>query len=489
MGGRASLIMVIGFAVIFGIINLNIAKLTNRSLEGMVGYNESSMSRTVASSGANAGMAIFTSKSKLRGTLIDKNFTTGPFAGCGFTVTLNNISGSPAYLRLRSVSRCTTFVKDKGISVILRDTVEVRMDTTTTRTFSELGWMSNNEGTISFYTGDTLWGKVHSNSNILIDGTPRFKGKVTTAKNFNPQKNSAFFDGGKEEKVPAKDFPTDINIAKNAATNALATKTAKIWVQLMPGLSSNNNDGYALIYTAVPCTTTTVTGYDKWGHPITSTEITTVAGTKLDSMGLSDNSDKVIYSSENVYVKGTLDGRLSIASGKDLVIEGNTVYEKPPDPKKPLTDPVNDTKDMLGLIAFNDVVVSNDIHGGSGQTGLDLHAAIFALGGQSGATDGKFRAEDSDSRPVEGSIRLIGSIAQDQRGSTGSHSGDVKTHGFYKSYRYDNRMSPKDDGFVQDKDYTAQFPPSFPGWSSAGPLRIESWWESNRKPFNVDDYQ
>jgi hypothetical protein len=461
MGGRASLIMVIGFAVIFGIINLNIAKLTTRSVGGMIGYNESSTARLVASSGANVGMAMFTSKSAIRGTIAQKNFTTGPYAGSGYTVTLTDVNATahaPAYLRLRSVSRCTTFVKKGGAPLVLADTVEVNMSKTTDKSFSTLGWMTIVEGNVFFISGDTLWGQVHSNGNIHVDGSPVFRGKVTTSGLIDPKKNDAKFLWGKPEtKVPERPFPDNINEARDAATNTAPSKTTEIWVTLKPGTSSDN-DGYAIIRTG------------------------SFSGTRVDSMTLSDATDKVIYSTGTVHVKGTLDGRLSIASGSDIKIEGNTVYEHAPNPDVDIANhSVNNTEDMLGLIADHSVLISDD-YNGAPSGGININASIFAR-------TGSFEVENVENRGPEGRIRLIGSIAQKTRGVVGKFSGSTVTKGYYKSYRYDNRMWPEGDGYPADINIDDKHPPAFPGWNTTGPLAIKSWWESNRKPFIVDEYE
>jgi hypothetical protein len=481
MGGRASLIMVIGFAIIFGIINLNLAKLTNRSVGNMVGYNESSISRLVAYSGAHNGLAMYTSKPKILGTIINKNFTDGPFKNSGYTVTLTNMPSSsylgknyPAYLRLMCVSRCTTFVRDSTMQpYVLRDTVIVRMDTTTTKSFSKYGWLTDNEGNVFFIDGDTLWGKVHSNGNIHIDSDkwghhPTFMGKVTTSGKVDPTTNYADFKvGGKaEEHVPEVPLPTNITEAIANASNriigldgSLDNRNKELWVEIKPG-TSGDNDGYAIIWKGA-----------------------NFSGAKVDSMTLSDASEKVIYSSQTVHVKGTLDGQLSIASGVNVKIEGNTVYERPPDPNTQIAgSSVNSTKDVLGLISNGDVQISDDFHGN-----LYINAAIYA--GQ-----GSFGAENYNTRAAEGTIYLIGSICQKDRGAVGTFNSGTHTlkTGYLKHYRYDNRFNPDEDGFEADKSkygvVSDMHPPSYPVFTATGPLAIKSWWESSRKAFIVDEY-
>ncbi len=108
--------------------------------------------------------------------------------------------------------------------------------------------------------------------------------------------------------------------------------------------------------------------------------------------------------------------------------------------------------------------------------GIDIHASIFSR-------TGSFEVENVTTKPIEGRIRLIGSIAQHDRGAVGQFSGDDLNKGFWKSYRYDTRMDPPDN----PNDPMAH-PPSFPGFTTPGPLHVTNWWESVRKPFNVDEF-
>lgn len=470
MGGRASLIMVVGFAIIFGYINLNIAKLTSRAAESMIGYNQISASRNMASAGANVGLAMLTLNNYPHNgrILSNTNFTSGPFAGSGYLVRIDSVfnSGNP-YLRLRSVSACTTYLfttKERTNKLIINDTVEVRFDYMRDFSFSSFGWLSDQEGNVFFTQGDTLWGKIHSNSNIHINQAPVFWGLVTTSGRFDPRNNNGKFYGNKEQGVAEIPFPTDLSALKANATNKIVgldgttdTQTSELWVELKPGTSADD-DGYAIVRTG------------------------SYGGTIVDSIKLSDNSNNVIYSTENIHVKGTLDGRLSIASNDDVRIEGNTVYERYPDtyhkdpglnenydPHNPQLELAqNQTKDMLGLVAKNDVIIPGTIDGN-----ITIHGSIFA-------TDGSFEAVDWNvgHNPTEWRINVIGSVCQKERGAVGQTNGN----GFKKSYRFDPRF---DEKLSAKPEF---HPPSFPGYSKPSTLTVTNWWESSRVPLDVTIY-
>ncbi len=273
---------------------------------------------------------------------------------------------------------------------------------------------------------------------------------------FNPTNNSGIFKSGKETGVATKPFPTDLSALSSAATNKASTQSLELYVQLKPGASSGDNNGYALVSTG---------GFMGAG------------GTKVDSILLSGSADNVIYSSQNIHVKGTLNGRLSIASNNNLYIEGNTVYEAPPDvydtdPGLSLTPPSltlaqNQTTDMLGLIAQNNVIIPSSI-----QSDISINGAIFAQ-------NGSFEADNWNvSHSGTWRINAIGSITQQTRGAVGQTTGS----GFKKSYRFDPQF---DQNFSLDP---SKHPPAFPGYLQPSTLKIANWWESPRVPLDVTQY-
>ena len=73
-------------------------------------------------------------------------------------------------------------------SASLRDTVEVFFDRNKKNSFSLFAWMTDFEGNVFWITKDTVWGRVHSNGNLHINGSPVFMQKATTAKGFDPPK-------------------------------------------------------------------------------------------------------------------------------------------------------------------------------------------------------------------------------------------------------------------------------------------------------------
>lgn len=407
MFGKGALIMVMGFGVIAGYMTLNISRLTSNAVASMIGYYQLNDSRTLANAGANIGLAMLTKDATWRnrpGTMTSQSPKIGSFGGTSLIVTLdtfitqvkNNFVDSISTLttntiRIRSVSTCATNITYmSGDSVKMTDTVEVRLHalTTATTSFSTYSWLTNNENGVYFISKDTLWGDVHSNGNININGAPTFWGKVTTSGTFSPAistkskktSDSAHFYGNYETNVAKRNFPNDLSGLAQHKTNSDTNKC--LYVTLKPGTTADN-DGYAIVR--------------KNGF----------TGPIVDSMLLSGTTDNVIYSDSLIRVQGTLDGRLSISSKRDIWLDNDITYEREPDPKDS-SSPKNGPTDMLGLIAEKNVIVTDNAansHVGSGKQDMYLDAAIFCR-------TGSFTAENYSGRGIEGTIRIIGSVCQ-----------------------------------------------------------------------------
>ncbi|MBP1647900.1 MAG: hypothetical protein H6Q30_1345, partial [Bacteroidetes bacterium] len=174
-------------------------------------------------------------------------------------------------------------------------------------------------------------------------------------------------------------------------------------------------------------------------------------GPIIDSISLSDPTfNGVILGTGRVNVQGAMDGRLTIASLSDVYVQDDIVYEQ---------NPLEGTSDdLLGLVADKNVVVADNA---ANNNNCVIHAAIFAR-------DVAFSAENYASRGLSGTLGVIGSIVQKERGAVGQFAGSTLKSGFYKRYRYDPRL----------EDPTFR-PPYFPGFY-VKTYAITNWWESYR---------
>jgi hypothetical protein len=439
MGGKASLILILGFSFLMAYAILNLSTAGSRSVDNMSAYAAMTASHNLALAGANVGLAKLyrdTTWGSSGPSTVSQSFTGVPFNG-SFSATASLV---PQGKMLRSVSAFpaggTTY----------RDTVEIILANNTNNSFSLFAWMTNLENGVFWITGDSVWGRVHSNDNLTVSGSPVFMQKVTTSKGFIPPLGKSQVIGGKtytnkaifinppqpETGVARIDFPTDMSgLAAAAASANGRTYTTDIWVTL-DGKSSAPGDGKAYVRK-------------------------TQAGPIIDSVNLADpNFNGVLMGTGVVNVQGTLDGRLTIASystptatGNNVVIQGDILYQH--DPR------YGTSTDMLGLVANNNVIVADNITGATNRT---IQGSIFAR-------TGSFTAQNYSTRPINGELRILGSIVQNSRGAVGTFNGSANLQsGFYKRYKYDDRLS---DPNVR--------PPFYPGFIRKT-YAISQWWES-----------
>ncbi len=288
---------------------------------------------------------------------------------------------------------------------------------------SEYFWFTNNEGTVYWITGDTIWGPLHTNSKILTSGSPVFYGKVTAFKGIDPsplkKSNKAKFYGGWEVGIK-NTIPTDMTYLKDAANtgNAGAPKNEK-------------------------CI------YDKnvtFDFQADGSVIRTVQGSPTDTVKIKDIAPTgAIYSSKDVRVKGVFNGALTIYSEDDVYIDDDLVYAD-----NPLTNP--NSNDILGLVAKDDIWVTDNY---ANRHDCNIQACVMAM-------NGSFGAENYASRPVSGVLSMTGSIVQNDRGPVGTFYGSgTIASGFSKRYRFDPRLS-------------SLSPPNYPFLKS---LHLVAWWE------------
>jgi cytoskeletal protein CcmA (bactofilin family) len=423
MGGKAALIVVIGFAFILGMLTLDMSRFSHRAIGNMAKYNSMTMSHNLALAGANARMAQLYQDTSDLGCM-SQTLSAGGLQG---TVNVTIASAGMNRLRLRSVSSIPVTMFSS-----VHDTVEVYFNTQRKNSFTLFAWMTNFEGNVFWISGDTVWGRVHSNGNLHINGSPVFMQKLTTAKNLDPPKvgsgtNKAIFKDGYETGVAEVVFPTDLSELVTAAVSGGRLYAGDVYVTLSPG-SGANNDGWA---------------YVRAGNVKT--------GAIIDSIDLNSGSfNGVLRASGKVNVEGTLDGKLTICSATSVVVQNDLYYER-----NPRFTPSSD--DLLGLVAEQNVIVADN---SANNSGCDIFGNIFTR-------TGSFTAENYSSRPIA-TLNVLGSIVQDTRGAVGQFAGSTLKNGFSKRYRFDDRLN---DPAIR--------PPYYPGYY-VRTFAVANWWESYR---------
>lgn len=415
MVGKGTLLVILGFSLVFGIASQYWNRTSTAAVDNFVQYYNQTVAHNIAVSAANiAADSVFWNPNATSLAL------GGSFSGGTYTIS-TVLSGSNVIIT--SVGSYSRF----------SDTVAVILEP---YYFSRFAVYTSVMGGVSWATGDTVWGRYHNEQDkINILGSPVFYGKVTSKLGTNPTlpdrrgRATPQFYGGYQSGV-------SIPMPNTSTANVLsaANSGGKVFNNPSNGLYdvylTFNSDG-------------TVTFKDN-----TRSSDSTVALRTLATNGV------IMVNKGNLHVKGTLNGQATVgavgSSGLgygNVYIEGDVVYNTDPQ-----TNP--NSTDMLGLVAENNVTVKTPPPA-SPQYNYTIDAAIFAQKGQ-------FNAYVTNSTPIEGSIKVYGSISNYQLGATaiGDNYGNV-THGWSSNYKFDTR-------------FNNQKPPSYP---STGRFQIVSWYE------------
>jgi hypothetical protein len=106
---------------------------------------------------------------------------------------------------------------------------------------------------------------------------------------------------------------------------------------------------------------------------------------------------------------------------------------------------------MLGIISQKNVWMTDNA---ANHDDIRIDGSIYCA-------KGGFGSENFEKRPASGYIHLYGGIIQDTRRSVGTGTLNNLVSGFYKKYRYDERLMNAS-------------PPFYPG---TGAFEIVSWYE------------
>lgn len=459
MGGKASLLLVIGFSAIFLIFGNNYNTISGKAADNYFDYYIQTTAHNIAVSGANmAAREIFNNEEWVEG------YTNIQMSGGELNVAVDNPyypgndkveichipPGNPDNKHTIMVSQnavdahlahgdhlgdCNNNFTNENriITIVSEGTVYGLNNEPTTASvvvqiqpssFSKFAYFSDSEGSNIWWTNnDEIWGPMHTNDFIRCYRHPQFHNKVTTrrgVKYYSSYSNDYPIIEGDYQKGVIIDIPSDgvSKVKTEASTNGYVFTGYSDVYMLFDGDSIKYKFAEADDYTAK-------------------------LGSELAPNG-------VIYiDNGSLKVEGVVKGRYTVGVGGassddgNVHLTGNLTYATDPQVNSASTD-------MLGIVALRDVMISNNVKNNAGD--FNLHASVYCQ-------QGSFGASDHDSRPKAGNINLLGGIIQKTRGAVGTFGGGGTGYG--KRYRYDNRLL-----------YVA--PPAFPG---TGKFEILSWYE------------
>lgn len=428
MSGKALLILVLGFTIIFLIMGYFWGGLATRSTENHVSYYKTTIAHNIAVSGANIGLHDVIADSTIEGDFINQDFEKGVM-----DVNISEL-GPPQ----RILTSKGTFM---GVEQIVK--VKLMRDETS---LAKYAWFipSVSTGSVTqrpWITGDTVWGGFHSNQYLVVDGDPVYFGKVTTLKGIKDMGSGSDpqFLGGYEEGISVgwtsnMHYPDYQTIA-----GAGATFNKDLWLKF---------DGPNVTYRVRTGNGGTNPGQDSsnYGPP------TTVAISTLAPNG-------VIYNKgADIFMSGTLSGYITVVSegssgagSGNIYLEGDMVYTH--DPMIPNGDGgymVNPASldangkalDMLGIIATNNILVSTNGNLGGYENNvvnkdIQIDGGIFC-------NSGGFKVQGLGSSPADvplGSIYLEGSMTAGKEEVVAQFSGNTLTAGYNRHVVFDERLA------------------------------------------------
>lgn len=461
MGGKAAILIVLGFSMIFLVVGQNFSSLTTRAVDNYSGYYETTKAYDLAVSGANmAANQIFMDKTwdagyqnlSFDGGIINV-YVSNTEAGTGGKVLIcHKPHGNPnakvsIYVPTDAVpahlahgdylGSCDGGTYNTQKAVIVSEgtyngltkvvTVELRPSN-----FAKFG---NYYYTMSAYpaTGDTFEGPFHVNGWLTTYGSPVFWGKATSAKGLRMlgQPKDPKFYGGYEDGV---------NIPMEFDTTGFRANADHIFYDTT---GSNSKVDVKLYFNADG----TLTYSQKIGAGSWSVS-KTVNLSSFAPRGL------IYVKGGNIYTKGTLNGKVTIVAAKsniygagNVYFENDLVYNK-----DPRTFPTS--TDMLGIVAEQNIRIQDN----SDTRGKNIYtqASMYSQNGTIGPEDGLIN------QSYLGQWNILGGLTASNTRQTAiydSHGNPIR--GLKFVHRYDTR-------------FLLSVPPYFPHTKN---FEVVSWLE------------
>ncbi|MBI1933258.1 MAG: hypothetical protein HYS24_12045 [Ignavibacteriales bacterium] len=437
MGGKAILLVVISFSLMFAIVNFNSQNTTTRAVENLSEYYSKTNLQNIATSGANMAANIIFKDPTWTG-----NFNHLPFQGGYLDINVTKFAVDK--IRISSKGYLTGIYNGE----IGEDTSLVKLILEPS-SFSKFGYYSNKWPAGGYLvTGDTIDGPFHTQGQLLTLGSPVFMGKTTTKDGITSIGNSYGFGAADPKFLGGYESPVDVPFTLNTTKiKDAGNYDGKIFQD-----AGGNALDVKLVFTDDGSATgkvqysTRKTGTSTWSTAVTA---------KLDTLA----PNGVIWNTKgNLYVSGTVNGKYTVGTGKSgsnygyVYLEDDIVYRKSPlisDPAHPgytISNPA--CQDMLGIVAEKQVVVKDN---SANRNNINIHASLFNF-------DGGITVEGiTSSSPNMGTMKILGGLIENEAQTTGYTNGA----GYHQVIKFDKR-------------FETTTPPYFPATET---YEIVSWFE------------
>jgi cytoskeletal protein CcmA (bactofilin family) len=420
MAGRGTLLVILGYTILFGLTGRYWTRIATNSVDNFLLYYNETTAHAIAKSAANlGGNQVFVNQPSNHGFHL-----SGSMSGGEFDVEVDSVNQYELLLT------ATGTYPPSGTPGSITDTVRVRFGP---NRFSTFGLYTGTMSSLSWDTGDTIWGGFHSDGTFNVEGTPVFYGRVTTKNDIT----------GSGTPIIYGSFETGLSIP-------------------MPATAVSNIQTAAASGGGVFSNPSTPAPFDVWMTMNSNATVTyhtnlNPSDTTIPLSSLAPNG-VIVVNNGNLHIHGTVKGQVTVAAAGSsttgfgsVYINGNLTCNS-----DPMTNP--GSTDVLGVVAQNSVWVESD----NAYLGISpslppsnplIEAAIYAQ-------NGSFRCyyQSRRSYTTVGTVHVYGSISNKYLGVTIDPTG---TYGYQPDYRFDPRFS-------------SVAPPSFP---VTGTYVILSWYE------------
>lgn len=314
---------------------------------------------------------------------------------------------------------------------------KVRVEKTATmrarlRSFANYMYLTNLETTrfnevIWFWSGDTLYGRTHSNDYIGLKYSPHFYGPISTCKDrFLEYSASPYFEYEPQFGVPPVFFPTEASSIRN---------NAQPWVPSQNGAKMTWIKGLG------------DAGIDIYQYPL---------GTPPNADSLYQHIGipnwQAIFVDGECEIEGEFAGNLTIGSAGNMWLIDNVKYLGS-DARTGWFEHEGFSH-MLGLVSESNIIIKNNFVNGKENGGLDYpndhdrHSIIINAGMVALGESFTFQHMNDDWELYQGPtpdergyIYLKGAVTQWRRGYV--HRSNHIGTGYLKSYNYDFRFDQR----------------------------------------------
>jgi len=387
MSGKATLLLIVGFSLIFLVVSKNFGDVSNRAVDNFINYHKETVAHDIAVSGANiAANQIFMDPTW------DDGYDDVPFQSGTMDISVQILD---PYKNIRQITAQGTY---QGYT----HTAKVVLAPSK---FSKFAYYSVSEGGTIWWTGsDTVWGPFHTQDFMRVHKHPVFFGKATTKKSMIYYKDEPtdkpYFFGGYEQGV-------DLPLPTNAVDD-------------MEAIADNDGlklSGHDTVY--ITFDRDSLRYRFSYNAKNTAVYLPTAAPN-----GLIFAKDCIVR------LKGIVKGQYTLgcssimdAAKGTIYLDDDIVFDK--DPRIYPT-----SNDLLGICAENSVYITDNV---PNRTDINIHGSVYS-------EKGGFCAQNYDTRPISGNINLLGGIIQNTRRAVGTFGSSGIKSGFAKRYRYDERL-------------------------------------------------